>query len=260
MPYLEFATALATECSEFAVSQFRLHPPRRKRDGTLVTETDIAIDRLISQRLAAAYPGHHVLSEEQITVYNADAEFTWVIDPIDGTTNFARGLPIWGVSVALLHNGDPIVGVVDFPLLQECFTAAAGSGAWRNCEPIQTYDGDRADDEQLLMKCTRTDQRLHMQTPLKSRICGSAAYHLCKVADGTALIGVETTPKVWDLAAATLVIVEAGGMVTDWRQEAVFPLAAISQEYVTSAMPVFAAANPAIMREFVAGVTVKGTR
>lgn len=257
--YLEFATALATECSEFAVSQFRLHPARRKRDGTLVTETDIAIDRLISQRLAATYPGHRILSEEQITAYDASTEFTWVVDPIDGTTNFARGLPIWGVSIALLHDGLPVVGVVDFPLIQERFTAASGIGAWRNGERIQTYTGNHAGDQQLLMKCTRTDRRLQIQTPLKSRVCGSAAYHLCKVADGTALIGVEATPKVWDLAAAWLVIIEAGGVITNWRQEPVFPLAAVSKEYVTAATPVIAAANQSIMREFVDGMIIKGT-
>ncbi len=256
--YLEFATTLAAECSEFAVSQFRLHPARRKRDGTLVTETDVAIDRLTSQRIAAAFPSHRVLSEEQITAYDAGAEFTWVIDPIDGTTNFARGLPIWGVSIALLHDGLPVVGVVDFPLTQERFAATAGGGAWRSGERIHSYDGDFADDQQLLMKCTRTDRLMQMRTPLKSRVCGSAAYHLCKVADGTALIGVEATPKVWDLAAAWLVIVEAGGVIMTWQQAPVFPLAAISKEYVAASTPVIAAANPAILREFVEGITIKG--
>lgn len=255
--YLHFAAKLAAECSEFAVSQFRLHPARRKRDGTLVTETDVAIDRMTSQRISAAFPEHRVLSEEQITAYDAGAEFTWVIDPIDGTTNFARGLPIWGVSIALLHEGQPVVGVVDFPLTQERFTATAGGGALRNGEHIQSYDGDHADDQQLLMKCTRTDRRMQMRTPLKSRVCGSAAYHLCKVADGTALIGVEATPKVWDLAAAWLIVIEAGGVLVTWQQEPVFPLAAISREYVAAATPVIAAANPAILREFVECIIIR---
>lgn len=257
LAYLDFAVSLAAECSDFAVSQFRLHPAQRKRDGTLVTATDVAIDRMISQRLSAAFPHHRVLSEEQITAYDAGAEFTWVIDPIDGTTNFARGLPIWGVSIALLHDGLPVVGVVDFPLTQERFSATAGGGAWRSGERIQSYEGEHADDQQLLMKCTRTDQRMQMRTPLKSRVCGSAAYHLCKVADGTALIGVEATPKVWDLAAAWLILIEASAVITTWRQEPVFPLAAISKEYVAAATPVIAAANQAILREFIKGVTIK---
>ncbi len=252
--YLEFAVDLAAECSLYAVSHHRLHVAQRKRDGTLVTETDIAIDHIISRRLAGVFPEHRVLSEEQVTAYDADAEFTWVVDPIDGTTNFARGLPIWGVSVALLHYGQPVVGVVDFPLLHERFTAMAGGGAQCNEETIRTFKGDAADDQQLLMKCTRTDKRLRLRTKLKSRICGSAAYHLCKVADGAALVAVEATPKVWDLAAAWLIVVEAGGVVATWRQEPVFPLAAVSREYVGAETPIFAAANPAILREFLEGV------
>ncbi|MCB0148782.1 MAG: inositol monophosphatase, partial [Caldilineaceae bacterium] len=181
--------------------QFGLHPARRKRDGTLVTATDLAIDRMIADRLAVTYPTHHVLSEEQTTSYDPGADFTWVIDPVDGTTNFARGMPVWGVSVALLQHGQPVAGVVDFPMVQERFTTAAGAGAWRNGERIYTANNDLADDELLMMRCTRTDKLFDVRLPLKARIYGSAAYHLCKVADGSALAGIEATPKVWDLAA-----------------------------------------------------------
>lgn len=257
LSYLDFAAALAVECSQYAVSQFRLHPAQRKRDGTLVTATDLAIDRLVLQRLNAAFPEHRVLSEEQTTCYDASAAFTWVVDPIDGTTNFARGLPVWGVSIALLHHGQPVVGVVDFPLLQEQFTAVAGAGAWRSGAPIQTYDGHTAGDEQLIMKCTRTDRLLQVSSPLKARICGSAAYHLCKVADGTALAGIEATPKLWDFAAAWLIIVEAGGVITTWQQEAVFPLPPVSQEYGAAPTPVLVAANPSIMQHLLASITVR---
>jgi len=256
-PYLDFAVALAAECSQYAVSQFRCHPAERKDDGSLVTATDRAIDRLISERIGHIYPGHAVLSEEQTTRYDADAEFTWVIDPIDGTTNFARGLPVWGVSIALLQHGQPVVGVVDFPLVGEQFTAVAAEGAWRSGDAIHTYTGDAIGDEQLLMKCTRTDRRLRINTKLKTRICGSAAYHLCKVADGTALAGIEATPKVWDFAAAWLIIVAAGGVITDWQQRPIFPLPAVSQEYGAAPTPLFVAANPAIMGQLLAGVTVR---
>ncbi|HRA67285.1 MAG TPA: inositol monophosphatase family protein, partial [Caldilinea sp.] len=99
------------------------------------------------------------------------------------------------------------------------------------------------------------DRLLQINTKLKTRICGSAAYHLCKVADGTALAGIEATPKVWDFAAAWLIIVEAGGVITSWQQAPIFPLPPVSQEYGAEPTPVFAAANSAIMREFVAGIT-----
>ena len=257
LPYLDFAIALASECGQYAVSQFRRHPAERKNDGTLVTAADRAIDRLISERIQRTYPGHAVLSEEQTTRYDAGAEFTWVVDPIDGTTNFARGLPVWGVSIALLHQGQPVVGVVDFPIVKERFTAVAGAGAWCNDAAIHAYTGDAIGDEQLLMKCTRTNRLLQIDTKLKARVCGSAAYHLCKVADGAALAGIEATPKLWDFAAAWLIIVEAGGVMTDWQQRPLFPLPAVSQEYGALPTPVFAAANPAIMQQLLDNVTVR---
>jgi myo-inositol-1(or 4)-monophosphatase len=256
-PYLDFATILAAECSQYAITHFRRHPAERKADGSLVTAADRAVDRLIWERIRRAFPSHAILSEEQTTRYDADAEFTWIIDPIDGTTNFARGLPVWGVSIALLQHGQPVVGVVDFPLLQEQFTAIAGAGAWRGGAPIHTYTGDTISDEQLLMKCTRTDRLLQIDAKLKVRICGSAAYHLCKVADGTALAGIEATPKVWDFAAAWLITAEAGGVIVDWQQRPIFPLPAISQEYGSTSTPLFVAANPAIMQQLLASVTVR---
>lgn len=259
LPYLQFAAALAVECSQIAVAQFRVHPAQRKSDGSLVTATDLAIDRLVSARLNAAFPDHRVLSEEQTTVFDAGAEFTWVIDPIDGTTNFARGLPVWGVSIALLQHGQPVIGVVDFPLVGEQFTAVAGAGAWRSGAPIRTYDGDQASDEQLLMKCTRTDRLLQIDTRLKARICGSAAYHLCKVADGTALAGIEATPKLWDFAAAWLIIHEAGGVMSTWQQAPLFPLPPTNRDYGAAPTPVFAAANPALMRHLLDSVTPRSS-
>jgi len=257
LPYLEFATALAAECSAYAVSQFGLHLARRKRDGTLVTETDLAIDSMIVERLAVAYPGHCVLSEEQTTRYDAGADFTWVVDPVDGTTNFVRGMPVWGVSVALLHRGQPVAGAVDFPMLQERFTAAAGAGAWRNGARVHTAENELADDELLMMKCTRTDKFFEVRLPLKARIYGSAAYHLCKVADGSALAGIETTPKVWDLAAASLLVSEAGGLVTTWQRAPIFPLAAESMDYATVTTPIFVAANRAIQEALFDNVVVR---
>jgi myo-inositol-1(or 4)-monophosphatase len=212
-----------------------------------VTRTDEQIDALVTERIGAAFPTHAVLSEERTTAYDAGAEYTWVIDPVDGTTNYARGLPVWGVSVALLHNGVPIVGVVDFPLLGERFAATLGRGATCNGEAIATATAEQVDDQNFLMKCTRTDNLFEIRSPLKSRIMGSAAYHVCKVADGSALAGIEATPKVWDLAAAYLIVAEAGGLLTRSNGEAIFPLPAHSMEYAKIISPIFVAANTAML-------------
>lgn len=256
-PYLSFAAGLAAECGQLAAETFGLHNARRKSDGTLVTKTDEQIDRLISTRIGAVYPDHAILSEEQSTVYDPSDEYTWVVDPVDGTTNFAHGMPIWGVSIALLHCGRPVVGVLDFPLLHEQYQAAIGQGAWRSGERVVASPLTEVDDQQLIMKCTRTDRLYPMHTPLKSRIMGSAAYHLCKVADGTALAGVETTPKVWDLAAAFLIVQEAGAVIAAADGEPIFPLAAERCDYKTRSITTLCAANPAILQHLKSAMVVR---
>ena len=187
------------------------------------------------------------MSEEQTTVYDPADEFVWVVDPLDGTTNFTNGLPIWGVSLALLHYGLPVVGVVDFPLLGEQYQAMMGNGATRGMERLATSTHTTAGDDHFLMKCTRTDRMFQVVTPLKSRIMGSAAYHICKVADGTALAGIEISPKVWDLAAAWLILHEAGGEITTASSAAIFPLAAERNDYLTHSYVTFSAANSAML-------------
>jgi myo-inositol-1(or 4)-monophosphatase len=253
--YLAFAAQLAAECGQIAAESFGQHNATRKSDGTLVTKTDEQIDQLISSRISAIYPSHAILSEEQSTFYDPGDEYTWVVDPIDGTTNFTHGMPIWGVSIALLHRGQPIVGVLNFPLLREQYQAALGQGATRSGVTIGTSPIIEADDEQLIMKCTRTDKLFALRTPLKSRIMGSAAYHLCKVADGTAIAGIETTPKVWDLAAAYLIVSEAGGIVMAADETPIFPLAEARRDYKERSITTVSAANAAILQHLVGAMS-----
>jgi myo-inositol-1(or 4)-monophosphatase len=254
-PYLAFAAELAAKCGQIAAETFGQHNATRKSDGTLVTKTDEQIDRLISSRIAARYPGHAILSEEQSTIYDPDDEYTWVVDPVDGTTNFAHGMPIWGVSIALLHRGRPSVGVLDFPLLHEQYQAMLGHGATRSGAAITTSPVTEADDEQLIMKCTRTDRLFGLRSPLKSRIMGSAAYHLCKVADGTAVAGIETTPKVWDLAAAYLIVAEAGGIVVAADDTPIFPLAEVRRDYKERSITTLSAANTAMLQHLIGAMS-----
>ena len=256
-PYLSFAAGLAAECGQLAAETFGLHKARRKSDGTLVTKTDEQIDQLISNRIAATYPDHAILSEEQSTIYDPAFEYTWVVDPVDGTTNFTHGMPIWGVSIALLHCGRPIVGVLDFPSLHEQYQAMLGGGAWRSGERVAASPLTEVDDQQLIMKCTRTDRLFQMRTPLKSRIMGSAAYHICKVADGTALAGVETTPKVWDLAAAYLIVHEAGAVLVAASGETIFPLAAERRDYKERSITTLCAANTAVLQHLKSAMVVR---
>lgn len=243
---LNFATALAAEAGQLALASFGYSHARRKWDGTLVTETDEAVDRFLTEAIANAYPDDAVLSEEAITRYSPATERTWVLDPLDGTTNFARGVPIWGVSIGLLVRGAPSIGVLNFPALNESYAARAGHGATRNGLAISTMPASFGlGDDQLFLECTRTRRAFTMTLPFKRRILGSAAYHICKVAEGSAVGGIETTPKIWDIGAAALILLEAGGVITRLEPDMppIFPLDAVASEFGRRSMPLLHAAN-----------------
>jgi len=221
-----------------------------KPDGSLVTEIDRAVDGYVTSQLATAYPDHAILSEEANTRYDPATQFTWVLDPLDGTTNYARGLPIWGVSIALLSYGVPVVGLLSFVSLHERITAVHSSGAFKNGLQIQTASTQSADDQHFIMLCTRTSRRYRIDSPLKPRIYGSAAYHVAAVASGSALAGIEATPKLWDIAAALLILSEAGGCYRRLDQyPVIFPLPAESSDYLNTTFPLVTAANQSILDE-----------
>lgn len=222
----------------------------RKADGSLVTQTDHAVDQFVTTELGNAYPDHAILSEERNTTYSPTQPFTWVIDPLDGTTNFARGIPIWGVSIALLFYGSPVIGLLAFPSLHEHFAAIVTRGATQNDVPIHTAHETTSDDQHFYMLCTRTPRRYRINTPLKPRILGSAAYHIAAVANGSALAGIESTPKLWDIAAALLILTEAGGVYRPLDdRDAIFPLPAEAMEYERISYPLLMAANQAMLSE-----------
>lgn len=244
----DFALATAQEAAAHAAEWFGQVTAERKSDGSLVTQIDKECDRLITRRIHAAYPTHAVLSEEQDTVYDPAGAYTWVVDPIDGTTNFARGLPVWGVSIGLMYEGMTVVGALVFPLLREVFAAAHGLGAQSAGSPIASSAITLPDDESFVMTCTRTPRQYRLQTPLKARILGAAAYHLAKVADGAGMAAVEATPKIWDLAAADVILREAGGILEPIAGAGnIFPIPAKRHDYGQHSFPVIAAANRPIM-------------
>jgi myo-inositol-1(or 4)-monophosphatase len=254
--YLATALSIVTEAADVLVAAFGRHSATRKSDGTLVTAADRAVDELVTARLYTSYPDHTVLSEERDTRYVPDTPFTWVVDPLDGTTNFARGLAIWGISLALLYRGAPVVGVLSFPLLHETFMAVRGRGAQRNGASTQTSSLVTPDDEHFLMCCTRTPRRYRLDTPLKPRILGSAAYHVAAVACGSAAAGVEATPKLWDLAAALLILEEAGGAYRLLSGGGtLFPLAESPTNYANLAFPLLVAAGEPLLARILPTIT-----
>jgi len=221
-----------------------------KKDGTPVTEIDLEVDRRIRARLLDAFPDHGVVSEEGDTVW-PDTTWTWLVDPIDGTSNFTAGLPYWCVSIALLHEGVPVYGCIDAPPLDARFEAVRGGGATRNGAPIRVADPVDFRSGRFahvpLVVTAGTIRRTSGQVRLNARILGSSALDLALVASGAVVAAYQRVPKAWDLAAGSLLVIEAGGahvVVGD----AVLP-PAVGQDLATRSCESLAGPTEAWLRE-----------
>ena len=188
-----------------------------------VTEMDRASEALLLERIREAFPHHAIISEESGTLTGHQAH-RWYIDPLDGTVNYAHGLPIFAVSVAYFEGDQPCLGVVYDPMRDECFYAERGKGAFLNGQPVRVsttpdlihallvtgfpydLDGSRPDNLDLFATFTRRTQGV--------RRLGSAALDLCYVASGRLDGYWELELAPWDLAAGVLIAREAGALIT----------------------------------------------
>lgn len=220
--------------------------PQLKSDASLVTEADVVSDRMIQEALSERFPEDVIISEELAPEVSFTGQQTWVVDPIDGTTNFSLGLPFWGISIACLKDGQPSLAVLYFPALGELFSAEVGRGAQLNGEVATVATPDTLYGVGFLACCSRTHRRYTVSLPLKTRILGSAAYTFCAVAKGMAAVGLETTPKLWDIAAAWLVVTEAGGVIDGFGGDGPFPLQ-VGQCYGDLVYPTVAAASASLL-------------
>lgn len=250
---LNFAHVLADDASHRLLSWFGQASGDLKRDGSLVTQADLEVDRCIQKAVRAQFPQHGILSEESTLTYDG-AQFTWVVDPLDGTTNFANGLSHWGCSIALLRDHEPLLCVLDFPLLRQRFAAIRGRGAWLDGRLLQVRPPEKVHGNLFFTTDSRAYRFLELRSPIKARILGSAAFDLLAVAANVAVACIETTPKIWDLAGAWLVNTEAGARVgTLLPGDNVFPLQP-GQDYGNRLYPLLFAASSGLwqyMREAV---------
>lgn len=194
--------------------------------NNLVTEADHAAEKAIFDCIRESFPDHFILSEESGEI-PSQSEFKWIIDPIDGTVNYAHGLPICCVSIALEQNGKMILGAVYNPLLNEFFLGELGKGATLNGETISVSDKTTVMDSCLVtgFPYTYLDtqngpldvfSRL-IRSGIPVRRLGSAALDLCWVAAGRFEGFYEHKLNAWDSAAGVLIVEEAGGRVTDFK-------------------------------------------
>lgn len=190
----------------------------------LVTEVDVAVEEMFREVIAERFPDHAVLAEEMGGSREVPPGPCWVFDPIDGTTNFAHGLPIFCSSLALEIDGVPAVGAIFDPNRRELFTAERGAGAFLNGQPMRVSSADRLVNALLVTGFpydvhSRVDEIVGLfgdfvgQARAVRRL-GSAAIDLAYVAAGRMDAFWESDLKPWDIAAGALLVVEAGGQVT----------------------------------------------
>ncbi|MFB6098573.1 MAG: inositol monophosphatase family protein [Salinibacter sp.] len=224
---LDLALSLARTAETEILPRFRTVSVSQKPDGTEVTEADRAAERVMRETLSHKRPDHAVLGEEYGKSGPDDARYRWVLDPVDGTAGFTIGVPLFGTLVALLDDGEPVIGVIHFPALDETVYAAQGNGCW-----FRTTDRElevTVDPVDALDAATVTTTALHSSdvmaaddhTPYrltelvrragKFRFVTDCLQHAL-VARGRTHAAVDTLMRPWDVAALVPCVREAGGV------------------------------------------------
>ena len=223
---LNFAIETAREAGQILLEKFgRKINISKKGDIDLVTEADLASEKAIIERIKSHYPKHSILAEEsgEAIVAGGDSSWKWIVDPLDGTTNFAHGYPCWCVTLALEHDGEIVVGVTFDPTRDELFAAEKGKGATLNNKPIRVSETEKLSEALIITGFPydfkqREDFAKHLtEFLLKSRGVrrdGSAAIDMAYVACGRFDGFWEEGLNPWDVAAGVLLIEEAGGRVS----------------------------------------------
>jgi myo-inositol-1(or 4)-monophosphatase len=228
---LNFAVQIAREAGNLLVQRLGSAKITNKGDINLVTEADIAAENLIIERIRSHYPQHGILAEESgeaVLVGGRKSEWKWIIDPLDGTTNYAHGYPCFCVSIALEHSGQLEIGVVYDPMRDEMFAAERGQGATLNDRKIRVSSVEELNQAML---CTGFPYNVRERPDFAREFTnftmiaqavrrdGSAALDLAYVACGRFDGFWEDGLNPWDVAAGALLIVEARGKVTNYNDE-----------------------------------------
>jgi myo-inositol-1(or 4)-monophosphatase len=217
LPKLPFemsaVVGIAREAARLALELHGRAAVEVKPDNTLVTEADRALEAMLHERLGELAPNWSFLGEET-GLTGASDKPCWVIDPIDGTTNFVRGLPIWCVSIGAVQNGKAIFGAVAVPPQGELYYGATGQGAWREAhgKVVRLQVTDRAaltQEDLIATNSTLRDINLS-RVPCRHRNLGSLTYHLLAASRGSILASVSQWHKLYDVAAGICLCEEAG--------------------------------------------------
>jgi histidinol-phosphatase len=222
--FAEFATGLAQAAGDLTLRYFQKLPGvEYKADHSPVTVADRESETLLRQRIEKRYPEHGILGEE-FGLTRGEAELRWLLDPIDGTESFIRGVPLFGVMVGLVAGNDPVVGVVHFPALRETLHAWRGGGCWRDGVRARVSGVTRVEEATLLTtdptgflapEKRAAYEKLRRQVKTE-RGWGDCYGHIL-VATGRAEIMLDPVLQEWDAAPLVPILEEAGGRFADWR-------------------------------------------
>jgi myo-inositol-1(or 4)-monophosphatase len=239
---LDFALETARKAGQLLCQFYhqRHTVTRKSSDIDLVTEADLASERLIVDAIRARYPDHSILSEEGMGDASGSAEgspqtalseipYLWLVDPLDGTVNYAHGFPIWGVTLALAERGQVVLGVIYDPVRDQIYWAERGQGAWFHGERLAVSGTARLRDALVATgfaykRATLADNNLAEFAAVMPRVqglrrAGAAVIDLAHLAAGRLDAYWEMHLQPWDWAAGWLLVEEAGGVVTGMRGE-----------------------------------------
>jgi myo-inositol-1(or 4)-monophosphatase len=222
--YLDISAEIAREAGALLATYFERHIGFELKDEhDLVTEADRASEQLVIERLRSHFPTHSIIAEET-GAHQGSSDYCWYVDPLDGTTNFAHGFPVYNVTMALEHAGELIAGVIFDPMRNEMFSTESGSGAYLNNRRIRVSKASRIEDTLVATgfpsRKRHENVNVHFYYQLAMvthgvRRAGSAALDLAYVASGRLDGFWEFGLNPWDMAAGILLITEAGGKCSD---------------------------------------------
>ncbi len=196
------------EAGEIALSRRKMLEISAKTDNTLVTDADQQIEKFLVENIIQSYPGHQVLAEEG-GIHGGNGEYLWAIDPIDGTRAFASGLPIWGISIGVLHCGVPYAGGLYMPAIGDMYLGST-SGAFYNGDPIILRKEIDLQNPMAFIAVPSNTHMLYKISFPRLRSLGSTAVHLAYVARGVATATLTRCIRIWDIAGVLPILSVVG--------------------------------------------------